>query len=129
MYIVYETNNAIDSLRSKYLVLELDTIEFSEGDEVKTVKAFVVIDTAHIPLEEISKMENLKELHENLIKNYHLQNWNFCLQAMEHLTGSFKGEVDTFYDALTSRIKVLENEVLPEDWTGNVLTTQTIESE
>ena len=126
MYIVYETNEAIDSLRSKYLVLELDTIEFSNG---KSIKAFAVVDTEHTVLEEISQLENLKNLHEHLIKNYRSQNWNFCRQAMEHLHGKFKGELDTFYDALEERIALLETEILPEDWTGNVITTQTVESE
>jgi hypothetical protein len=127
MYIVYEHNNEIDSLRSKYLVLELDTLEFSGG---KTVKAFVVIDREHIPLEQMPHVESLVDLHEHLIKNYRLQNWNYCRQAMDHLRGKFKGEVDTFYDALAERITILENgKELPEDWTGNVITEQTLDSE
>ena len=44
MYIVYENDN-MDLLRSKYLVLELDTIEFLDG---KTVKAFAVVDSSTI---------------------------------------------------------------------------------
>jgi len=122
MYIVYETNNEIDSLRSKYLVLELDTVEFSNG---KTVRTFAVVDNDHIVFQEIPMLENLTDLHENLIKNYRLKNWDYCTQAMDHLMGSFKGELDTFYEELSKRIKVLEDIPLADDWTGNILTEQT----
>jgi len=122
MYIVYETNNAIDSLRSKYLVLELDTVEFSGG---KTVRTFAVIDSEHILFQEIPVLKNLTELHGNLIKNYRLQNWNYCEQAMEQLVGSFKGNLDTFYTDLAERIAVLKDTTTSADWTGNILTEQT----
>lgn len=121
MYIVYNNNNAIDSLRSKYLVLELDTFEIN-GNEPLT--AFAVVDSSHIPFDEIPKMEEHKELHANLIKNYRQQNWNYCRQAMEHLRGKFRGELDTFYDELEKRIAELEKVDLGDDWTGNVVTSQ-----
>jgi len=126
MYIVYETNNVIDSLRCKYLVLELDTVEFSDD---KTVKTFAVVDSEHVSLNEMSELNTLTELHENLIKNYRLQNWNYCGQAIEHLLGSFKGELDTFYEALSVRIAILEGATIADDWTGNILVEQTDHSE
>jgi len=122
MYIVYETNNAIDSLRSKYLVMELDTVEFSDG---KTVRTFAVVDSEHIAAQEANKINEIADLHGNLLKNYRLQNWNYCKQAIGHLTGSFKGELDTFYAELNNRIAVLEDATIADDWTGNILTEQT----
>lgn len=126
MYIVYETNNEIETLRSKYLVLELDTIEFSDG---KTVKAYAVIDSEHVVFQELTIADKLLELHDSLIKNYRSQDWDFCLEAISQLRGSFKGEVDTFYDALQERIELLKTANIADDWTGNILTEQTTESE
>lgn len=118
MYIVYDTNHdEVQRLRSKYLVLELDTLEFPDG---KIVKALAVVDSEHIPLQEINMLENLKDLHANLIKNYHLKNWNYCRQAIDHLNGKFKGELDTFYHELLERISILEEATIAEDWSGNI---------
>jgi len=121
MYIVYETNDAIESIRCKYLVLELDTLEFSGGE---TVRTFAVIDNEHIVFQEIPMIESIQELHCNLIKNYRLQNWNYCKQAIDHLAGNFKGELDSYYEVLLDRISVLEDVTTSDDWTGNILTEQ-----
>lgn len=126
MYIVYDTQNEIDSLRSKYLVLELDTIEFSDG---KLARAFAVVDSEHIDLNELPKLADYEELHKNLIKNYRLQDWEFCHIAMKHLRGKFKGELDTFYDELELRIDILKTATIADDWTGNILAQQTDASE
>lgn len=123
MYIVYETDNNAEQLRTKYLVLELDTLEFPDG---RVVRALGVIDSEHVPLQEIQLMENVKDLHGNLIKNYRERNWNFCKQAIDHLKGKFKGEMDSFYDELSERIQTLEECNLPEDWSPNIkVTTET----
>ncbi len=123
MYIVYDTNNAIDSLRCKYLVLETDTIEFSDGN---TVKTFAIIDSTRLSLDDMLRLESLTDLHENLIKNYRLQNWDYCTQAIEHLTGGFNGEMDSFYSILLARICDFKtSDMSMENWTGHILTTQT----
>jgi len=119
MYIIYETDkDTLSLLQSKYLLLEVDTIEFSNG---KTIRAFAVIDREHISFEEIPILESLADLHQNLIKNYRKKNWNYCKQAIDHLKGKFRGEMDSFYDELEMRISTLENISLAEDWTGNIL--------
>ncbi len=117
MYIVYENENNLAQLRSKYLVLELDTIEIRKG-EFK--KAYAVVTTEHVVLEEINSLGNKKALHEDLIKNYKLQNWHSCDEAIEQLTGSFRGELDSFYEILSLRIKDLKNTILPGDWTSSI---------
>jgi hypothetical protein len=118
MYIVYETDNNLEQLRSKYLVLELDTIEFPDG---RTVTAFAVVDSNHIPFQEVTMLADLAEQHAYLMKNYKLRNWYYCTQAVDHLRGRFKGELDTFYDVLVARIAQLESSDVSEDWTGTVL--------
>ena len=55
-------------------------------------------------------------MHEKLIENYKKQNWKFCNDAIQELKGSFKGEMDSFYNALSERILKYMNTTLPEDW-------------
>lgn len=117
MYIVYDTNDNLDQLRSKYLVLELDTLEFSE----RLVTAFSVIDNEHIPLSEVGRLTEFSNLHANLIKNYRNRDWNYCEEAISHLLGKFKGEMDSFYAEFLERIEILKDATLQEDWTGNVV--------
>ena len=121
MYIVYETSN-MDLLRSKYLVLELDTIEFLDGN---TIKAFAVVDSEHVTFGELPTMDETRELHESAIANYHNKEWDLCLEQIEQLKGSFRGELDTFYDELAERIGILKTATIAPDWTGNIQATQT----
>ena len=113
MYIIYGEGSAKE-LREKYLVLELDTIKYSQLDDV--VKVFCVIDNDHIPLTEINQTDSLANLHEKLISNYQKQNWDFCLEAIEHLKGKFSGELDSYYDELLNRIDTFSKTTLTESW-------------
>ena len=36
--------------------------------------------------------------------------YNYCKQCIEHLTGKFGGEVDTFYEEIAKRIALAEAE-------------------
>lgn len=118
MYIVLDKENAIEQLRSKYLLLELDTLDIpGEGP----VTSYAVISSENITLEEVQVLHKLEELHTALMKNYRKKDWNFCRQAIEHLRGKFKGEIDSFYDELEKRINELAEIDLPESWTGNVI--------
>lgn len=119
MYIVYDTDNNLKQLRSKYLVLELDTIEITEG---KSVTAYAVVDNSKIPLQDMGRITEYMDLHANLIKNYRLQNWDYCEQAMGHLMGCFKGEIDSFYEELVIRIAALREATIADGWTGNIIT-------
>jgi hypothetical protein len=116
MYIVYETDNNLELLRSKYLVLELDSLEIND----KTTTAFAIIDSEHVQLHEIAKLDVITNLHCHLIKNYKLQNWDYCEQAIDHLIGSFKGELDSFYEELLQRVLVLKNTPIGKDWSGAI---------
>lgn len=117
MYIVFETDNDFDFLHSKYLLLELDTIEISSGH---IVKSYCVVDKDAIPYDEMPLMQNKRRLHEALMRNYHEKNWDICNQCLLELRGSFKGEIDSFYDIMHDRITKLETIDLPDNWTGYV---------
>jgi hypothetical protein len=109
MHIIFK--NDLLGLDKKYTVLDLDTFSLPDGNRHT---ACCVIE--NIPIAELSQNENLKELHANLIKNYGLKNWSFCEQALEHLTGKWGGELDTFYRDLQSRINKLKELDLDDTW-------------
>jgi hypothetical protein len=100
MHIVYGKTQA-DALRDRYTVLELDTVHVKEKNEDLTL--YAVIDTGKLGLDSFPQLENWKNLHEDFIVELNKNNREYCLQAVEHLTGQFGGEVDTFYQHVKDR--------------------------
>ena len=99
-------------LEKKYTVLELDTFRFSTNGNTNT--AYCVIEI--IPINEMASTSELSTQHHNLMENYKKQDWNFCEQAIEHLTGKWGGELDSFYTELSNRISKLKTSNLPSNW-------------
>lgn len=116
MHIIFGKDNA-RALQSKYTVLELDTFNFQESNLV--VPAYCIIE--NIGILELPRLEQMKKLHGELIENYGKRNWNFCLDAMEHLRGSFNGEVDSFYQELEKRIAQFQEQELDDSWSPVIL--------
>jgi hypothetical protein len=104
----------LPELQAKYTVLELDTIRILP--ENKMVTAYCVIE--NIPIPDLPRVENMKNLHENLIVNYRKRDWNYCAQALEHLVGFWGGEADSFYQDLSQRIAKYIEEDPGESWNG-----------
>ena len=96
---------------ARYTVLDLDTFELADGTQHT---ACCVIENT--PINELSLLPSLRQLHENLIKNLALKNWNFCEQAIEQLMGKWGGEVDSFYAELNTRISRLKTQDLDDSW-------------
>lgn len=113
MNIIFGRERAAE-LAAKYTVLELDTIRI--GHQGPELIAFCVIE--NVPIMDMPKLEKMKELHANLLVEYRKQNWNYCEQAMEYLTGFWNHEVDTFYSNLLGRINDLKEHPPGEDWDG-----------
>ena len=111
MNIIFGKEN-LDNIDSKYTVLELDTICFQDADQ--EVTAYCLVE--QIPILEMSRLEQMRTLHINLLKNYRRRDWNYCKQALEHLVGFWGKELDTFYQTLHDRITVFENTDLSDDW-------------
>ena len=105
-----------EQIQTRYTILELDTFSLLPSNEVKT--AYCLIQS--IPLEEMIEIQSLKDLHSNLMVEYRKRNWRYCEDVIEHLTGKWGGEVDTFYSELYQRIQTLKQADLPQDWTGRV---------
>lgn len=93
-------NENISDIDSKYTVLELDTFV---SDEIEApITAYCLVE--NLPITEMSQLDNLRDLHHNLIKNYRSKNWDFCEQAIEHLKNCWNGELVTFYQDLELRV-------------------------
>ena len=105
-----------EGLTEKYIVLELDTIQYAEDSD--PITAYCVISGEQVTLEEVSLLKQYAETHRALMNNYRKQKWEFCEQAIDSLRGKFKGEMDSFYDVLESRVREYKKELKSDDWTG-----------
>jgi hypothetical protein len=102
----------IDQIQEKYIVLELDKISAAGMSE--PVSSYCLVDQA--PLQDLLEMQQWKELHDNLIRNYRLKNWNYCVQAIEHLRGHWGGDLDSFYDDLAGRVGIYLEQDPGDSW-------------
>jgi hypothetical protein len=110
MYIIFG-NEEIETIRQKYTVLELDTIQIGDT-EPRT--AYCVLQS--VPFDDIPNLEHLKTLHENLIINYGQREWKLCRLAIEELKGRWGEELDSFYTELHTRIQQYQLEEPGSDW-------------
>ena len=106
MHIVL-TQAIADELRSKYTVLELDTMPHPDGP----VPAFCVLPVEQIALEMASLDQNVA-IHEQLIDAIKNNDCDKALILCETLFGRFGGELDTFYEEVTKRIQKNKSTVL-----------------
>ena len=111
MNIIFETDD-IQKMKEKYIVLPLDTFRFPNN---KIATAHCVVDK--FPLDMIAKMDNYIKLHCDMVNGYKTRQWNFCIQALDNLIGSFGGELDTYYINIKNRVSGFLKEEPPENWT------------
>jgi hypothetical protein len=106
--IIFGRENA-EKLREKYTVLDLEKITVKD-DDGKTVEmeVFCLIPADKIALPDLPQLEQWTKLHNDFLNGYHTQQWNYCRQCIEHLTGKFGGELDTFYEEILKRIEAAE---------------------
>ena len=106
-----------DDIKNKYTILQLDTFYFA--DIARQRVAYCLIET--VPIAEMTGVDQRIELHNNLVRNYGLKNWNYCIDAVEHLRGRWNGELDSFYDSVLDRISELRDKELSDDWDGIIV--------
>lgn len=116
MHIVFD-GPELEELRTKYTVLELDTFRIISENKIITAYALI----GNIPINEIHRIDEFKDLHHNMMQNYKRQNWKYCEDAIEHLASAWNGELTTFYDAVSRRITDLKTQNLPSDWDGTLV--------
>jgi len=108
-------DSAAQQAQEKYIVLELDT--FQVDQQLTTTYALV----ERVTLMEMTSLDQFKQLHSNLMKEYRNRNWKYCEDAIEHLQGKWNRELDSFYTILSERIRDLTTQSLGDDWTGVIL--------
>jgi hypothetical protein len=116
MHIIFGQDNA-QELAGKYTLLELDSFRIENNERI--FPAYCVVE--NVGIMELPNLERMKNLHAELISNYQKRNWDFCLQALEHLPGKWGGELDTFYDDLKSRIEFFIKNPPQQDWSSVIL--------
>jgi hypothetical protein len=99
MNIIFGRENA-EKLREKYTVLDLEKLVVED----KEVEVFCLIPAEKIALPDLPQLEHWVKLHHDFLHGYNTQQWNYCRQCIEYLTGKFGGEVDTFYEEILKRI-------------------------
>jgi len=122
MYIIFDHDN-FKYIDEKYLILELDTFKVDDD----TFSSYCLIDSESIDINSISNIENSKNLHNELIRNYKKGDYKFCTDVIGHLRGRFGGELDSFYDVILERIEGLSTIDL-DGWTGIIETSEVTES-
>ena len=112
MYIIFGHDQA-SQLATKYTVLELDTIQMQSGDGTQT--AYAVLESTSIG--DLFRLEEIKKHHADLLESYRGQKWEDCQRYIALLTGAFKGELDSFYQSLETRITQLMSQDPDLTWT------------
>lgn len=115
MNIIFGTELAQEA-QDRYTVLELDTFYIIPTD--KTITAYCLVE--NIPVQEMASIESLKLLHFNLMTEYKKRNWHYCEDVIQHLTGKWNGDVDSFYQELYNRIQNLKKQNLDTEWSSTI---------
>lgn len=92
MQVIFD-EKLVPKLRERYTVLELDTI--MQPNMSFPVRLYAVIEK--IGMQDIPILEELKELHAQLISHYKSGEWHLVPHAVEPLMGHWQQELDSFY--------------------------------
>jgi len=100
---------AYQTVKDKYLVLELDTFIIKGTPHT----SYCVLDASDIPLGEMPELSLWEDNHSKIIKNYRNGNYDFCEQMIEHATTRWGGHLSSFYTTLNSRIQEIKESDQP----------------
>jgi hypothetical protein len=99
-----------EKLSDRYTLLELDTVMQPGMSEPITL--FAVIE--RVTLEDIPNLENLKELHRQLMFHYKKGEWNYIEDAVTPLMGHWQNELNSFYESVVEFSRSMEG----KSWDG-----------
>lgn len=94
-------SEAAEAVGKTNVVLEVDTIRLMPVNVV--LRSFCVLE--NVALSELANLEYWKQIHNDLLAQYQVQNWDYCVNAIQDLRGRWNGELDEFYDNLLKRIR------------------------
>lgn len=115
MYIVF--GDLARQIPNSYTLLELDTFKILPDQTL--VPTWCVIEK--VGLEDFPTLESKIKIHSDLMQQYRLRNWDFCMQAIAALMGSWNNEVDSFYIALGQRIQNFMIDPPGDEWDGTLI--------
>ncbi|MCX7594395.1 MAG: hypothetical protein N2235_11640 [Fischerella sp.] len=99
MQIIFSKQVA-EQLKEKYIVLELETIDAGNG---KFIEAHCVVPGDKIPLTQLPMIEKDIELHNHFVNAIKKRDYRLCAEIAPYLMGKFGGELDSFYEIVSSR--------------------------
>ena len=94
----------VDEIASRYTVLELDTIRMWPDGKEST--AYCVVEK--IPLSELGQLDQLKQLHHDMMLQYKTGDWSTCEKSVKMLTNCWGTELDSFYEIMLARVQNLQ---------------------
>lgn len=100
MQLIFGKENA-EKLREKYTVLDLEVLPTGDG---RTLEVYCLIPAEKMPISELPDLETYITLHNEFLKGYQAEQFDYCRQSAEYLMGKFGGEVDSFYQEILDRI-------------------------
>lgn len=103
-------------LNQRYTLLELDTFRDPESGQQAT--AWCVVE--NIPLEDLPDLATLTNKHQAAMQSWRLRDWDQCRRLCDELRGRWNGELDSFYDVLTTRMDHMDPGSLEVDWDGTI---------
>jgi hypothetical protein len=91
----------VEKLKNSHTLLELETFDV-KGVPVTT---WCVVPAEKIGLDGLAQLAGQVEMHQAFIKAFNEGNYSLCEDCLEHLMGKFGGELDSFYDVISAKIK------------------------
>lgn len=88
-----------EELSDRYTVLELEAHDV-EGQILET---FCVVPSDKIPIEEVTRLDHWKKLHNTFVQANKDKNGKLCNDLRQYLKGKWGGELDEFYDIVCGR--------------------------
>ena len=92
----------IKAMKERYIVLELDT--FKGPMDSVPITCYGIISAQDLTIEKLPKAEQMAALHQNMMANFGTQNWQFCVDAIEHLMDFWPEGYSEFYQSILDRI-------------------------
>jgi hypothetical protein len=105
-------SDLVEEIANRYTVLELDTIRMLPAGTEST--AWCVVEK--IPLSELGQLDELKQLHHDMMTQYKTGNWSSCETSLKSLMHSWGTEVDSFYEIMLDRVRDLQANHPGPDW-------------
>jgi len=88
-----------EQLRSRYVVLELESFTVNDTQ----LDAYCVVPAEKIPMNEVSLVENNKDLHQQFVDSYKFNKFHECKTLYPQLKGLWGNELDSFYDTILNK--------------------------